>query len=38
MKIIALALASQRQGLSRYGGGILVALYLIFAAIIIFWN
>lgn len=37
MKLVALAAASHHRGLHRFGGGLLVALYLVFAVIIVLW-
>jgi len=38
MKLVTLVAASHRRGLHRAGGAVLVALYLIFAAVIVLWK
>ncbi|HVY63984.1 MAG TPA: hypothetical protein VHH11_04100 [Gammaproteobacteria bacterium] len=38
MKLVALAAASHRNGLRRLGGLLLIALYLVFAVVVIVWQ
>jgi len=38
MKVVTLLVASQKKGLSRAGGASIIALYLLFASAIIYWE